>query len=112
MYVFQCEDSIDGILTAVYDAWASRLGHKNTRISCLPNEDIALFCDYITVNTDYGKSQKVSRTLITRLGAHFYETICRAAMADGSRRSLSMDKANAVYQAIGRASARSEEHTS
>ena len=100
MHVFQCEDSIDGILTAVYDAWASRLGHKNIRISCLPNEDIALFCDYITVNTDYGKSQKVSHTLITRLGAHFYETICRAAMADGSHRSLSMDKANAVYQAI------------
>ncbi len=100
MYVFRCEDSIDGIFTAVYDAWASRLGHKNIRISCAPCEDGTLFCEYIAVGADYEKSRKVSRTLLLRLGTHFYETICRAAMADGSCRSLSMDKANAVYQAI------------
>lgn len=100
MYVFQCEDSIDGILSAVYDAWASRLGHKNIRISCRSNEDLTLFCEYIPVTTDYEKSGKVSRTLITRLGTHFYETVCRGAMADGACRSLSMDKANAVYQTI------------
>ena len=100
MYVFQCKDSIDGIFTAVYDAWASRLGHKNICLSCAANEDLSLFCEYITVTADFEKSRKVSRTLIKRLGVHFYETICRAAMADGACRRLSMDKANAVYQAI------------
>ena len=29
MILFVCEDCIDGIFTAVYDAWASRLGHDN-----------------------------------------------------------------------------------
>ena len=100
MYVFQCEDSIDGIFTAVYDAWASRLGHKNICISCAVDEDLSLFCEYITVTADFEKSRKVSRTLIDRLGVHFYETICRIAMADGACRKLSMDKANAVYQTI------------
>lgn len=100
MYVFQCEDSIDGIFTAVYDAWASRLGHKNIRLSCAQNEDMALFCEYIAVATDYEKSRKVSHTLRARLGMHFYETICRSAMADAHCRKLCMDKANAVYQAI------------
>ena len=100
MYVFQCEDSIDGIFTAVYDAWASRLGHKNIRLSCAANEDLSLFCEYITVTADPDKSRKVARTLIRRLGTHFYETVCRGAMADGACRRLPMDKANAVYQTI------------
>ena len=32
MYVFVCEDNIDGIFTAIYDAWASHFGHKNIYI--------------------------------------------------------------------------------
>ena len=31
MTVFVCEDSLDGILTGVYDAWDSRLGHSGVR---------------------------------------------------------------------------------
>lgn len=100
MYVFQCEDSIDGIFTGVYDAWASHFGHKNIRLSSETNEDLSLFCEYISVHTDCEKSRKVSRTLIKRLGIAFYETICKCAMADGSCRKLSMDKANAIYQTI------------
>ena len=26
MYIFQCEDSLDGIFTAIYDAWDSGYG--------------------------------------------------------------------------------------
>lgn len=26
MHIFLCEDSIDGIFTGIYDAWASRYG--------------------------------------------------------------------------------------
>ena len=33
MYIFQCEDSIDGIFTGVYDAWASHYGHKHIQLS-------------------------------------------------------------------------------
>lgn len=100
MYVFQCEDSIDGIFTGVYDAWASRLGHKNIRLSSCKNENLTLFSEYIPVCTDFKKSRKVSRTLILRLGTGFYETVCSSAMADGSLRNLPMDKANAIYQTI------------
>ena len=31
--VFQCEDSLTGILTGVYDGWASRLGHSHVRLA-------------------------------------------------------------------------------
>ncbi len=100
MYVFQCEDSIDGIFTGVYDAWASRYGHKNIRLSTDQSGDITLFDEYIMTKADFEKSRKVSRTLLQRLGVEFYETICRCAMADGTLRKLPMDKANAVYQTI------------
>ena len=100
MYVFQCEDSIDGIFTGVYDAWASRLGHKNISLSSDANQNLSLFSEYISVTADPVKSQKVSRTLIRKLGIPFYETICQCAMADGSCRKISMDKANAIYQTI------------
>lgn len=100
MYVFQCEDSIDGILTGVYDAWASHYGHKNIQLTANRSGDILLFMEYIIVKADFEKSQKVARTLIRRLGMEFYETICKCAMADGNCRKLSMDKANAIYQTI------------
>ncbi len=100
MYVFQCEDSIDGIFTGVYDAWASRCGHKNICLSSADNDNFTLFDEFIRVTPDFEKSRKVSRTLIRRLGVRFYETICRCAMADGSLRKLPMDKANAIYQTI------------
>lgn len=100
MYVFQCEDSIDGIFTAVYDAWASHYGHKNIRLSSDQSGELTLFSEHITVATDFDKSRKVAQTLIKRLGVHFYETICSCAMADGSFRKLCMDKATAIYQTI------------
>ncbi len=100
MYVFQCPNSIDGILSGVYDAWASRYGHKNIQLSSDESGELTLFSEYIPVTADFEKSQKVSRTLIRRLGVKFYETICATAMSDGSCRKLTMDKANAIYQTI------------
>lgn len=100
MYIFQCEDSIDGIFTGIYDAWASHYGHKNIQLSSDNSGNLMLFSEYIPVIPDCDKSRKVSRTLITRFGTDFYETICKCAMADSHCRKLTMDKANAIYQTI------------
>ncbi len=54
MYVFQCEDSIDGILTGIYDAWASRYGHKNIQLSSDQSGTLTLFSEYIPVKTESG----------------------------------------------------------
>ena len=32
MTVYICEDSLEGILCGVYDAWMSKKGHKNVRL--------------------------------------------------------------------------------
>ena len=42
--VFQCEDSLTGILTGVYDGWASRLGHSHVRLAILGQGNMELFC--------------------------------------------------------------------
>lgn len=102
MYFFLCEDSIDGIFTGVYDAWASRLGHKNIAITTCPPDNYTLFDEYITVQTDYEKSGKVARTLQDRLGEETYSELCQAIWAreETSGRKKYMDKADAVYKTI------------
>ncbi|WP_310603919.1 TIGR03915 family putative DNA repair protein [Anaerosporobacter sp.] len=94
-YIFQCEDSLDGILTAVYDAWDSRYGHKNIQIQLEDKElNYQLFSTYIQVTTDYEKSEKVARTIRKKISEAAYESICRAAMTDRQ------EKADVIYRFI------------
>lgn len=103
MYVFICENSIDGIFTGVYDAWDSRYGHKNI---CLVTSDMAdnynLFSKYVDVPPDTEKSLKVARTIIARLSQEVYYDICQAIQAreTDSDRKKEMSKADAVYKTI------------
>ena len=66
--VFRCEDTLTGILTGVYDAWDSRLGHQNVRLSSAAAEDLELFCEYTDVEPDVEKAGKVFRTVKRRMG--------------------------------------------
>ena len=81
MYIFLCEDSIDGIFTGVYDAWASRLGHHNVALTTHAPDNYSLFDEYISVPCDLDKSAKVARTLHSRMGDETYQEICQAASA-------------------------------
>ncbi|MCI8300901.1 MAG: DNA metabolism protein [Lachnospiraceae bacterium] len=102
MYIFLCEDNIDGIFTGVYDAWASRRGHANVALSSAPSENYSLFHEYIRVQTDPEKSAKVARTLQKRMGAETYEELCQAASAvDLSFAKKHVpDKADSIYKTI------------
>ena len=59
MYVFICEDSLEGIFTGVYDACASRLGHRNIRLATGEPENYELFSEYIHVTPSADKTGKV-----------------------------------------------------
>ena len=83
--IFQCEDSIDGIFTAVYQAWSSGYGHDNVKIEvCEKNgySDMELFSEYIYVKTDLEKALKVSRSIKQKISEEVYETVCRVALSD------------------------------
>lgn len=100
MYVFICEDSLEGIFTGVYDACASRLGHRNIRLVTGEPDNYELFSEYIPVTPSDEKTGKVINTIISRFGLQFYESICQAAMSGEGRHPRKMDKADAIYETI------------
>lgn len=95
--VFQCEDSLEGILTGVYDAWleamASGIGHGHCKLA-VGQPELELFCRYQEVETCPDKADKVIRTIRRRLGEEAYVWLCYA-MA-----SCVPDKAEAVYKTV------------
>lgn len=94
MTIFQCEDSPDGILTGVYDAWASRLGHSRLRLEVGENANYELFAQYRSVEADGEKAGKVARTIRRKLGEEAWHHLYHAALAnDGG-------KADAIYRTV------------
>lgn len=94
MTVFVCEDSLDGILTGVYEAWDSRLGHANVRLQIEGEENLELFCTYRPAEPQMEKARKVFETVQRRLGEETLEAICEAAASNDKR------KADAIYRVI------------
>lgn len=92
--IFQCEDSLDGILTGVYEAWDSRLGHSRVRLRTKAQENLELFCEYRQVETQLEKAEKVFKTIRRRMGEEAEEAICYAASCRDER------KADAIYRMI------------
>lgn len=91
--VFQCEESFTGILTGVYDAWDSRLGHANVRLVA-GKEEPQLFCEYEEVGTDVAKAGKVMRTVVNRMGEDTLRIIAQAAAC------TEPERADVVYRTI------------
>ena len=94
--IYICEDTLDGILTGVYDAWSSRKGHdmvklrvRNAYANC---ESYELFCEYEEVQPDSEKALKVGNAVRTKICRRAYEMIARAAL------TTSIDKADMIYR--------------
>lgn len=105
MYVFVCEDSLDGILTGVYDAWDFKIkqklsSHEDIHLTSSEPDNYQLFCEYYPVTVNEDKAAKVSHTLRQKLGADFFYTIVNAALAQEPPKKKAMDKADAIYQTV------------
>lgn len=94
MIIFQCENSVDGIFTGVYDAWASRLGHENVGLRIGENLDLELFAEYRSVACDSEKAEKVARSIRRKMGQDAYKTIYQAAL------SADRDRADCIYRVV------------
>ncbi|MCM1267024.1 MAG: TIGR03915 family putative DNA repair protein [Bacteroidales bacterium] len=89
-----CEDSLEGIFTGIYDAYALREGHEHIHMQIGEEENLRLFAVYVHIAPDPVKTDKVARTLRTRLGEEAYLSLCRAAA------SCHPDKGEAVYKTV------------
>lgn len=94
--IYCCEDSLEGIFTAVYDAWSSRYGHEHINIkenkSGTEYDNLELFSEYITVENDTDKAQSVVKSIKEKISIEAYEMVYRAGM------SGSPGKADAIYR--------------
>ncbi len=95
-YVLQCEDTIEGIFSAVYAAWELKYGHENTKIQVLGSTEhnIELFSSYILLQPDAQKAGKVINTIRRVCSDAVYERLFYAACSDAP------DKADAIYRYI------------
>lgn len=94
MNVYQCEDSIEGIFTAIYNAYEDRSRPEDTMLAL--TDELMLFARYIKVTADKEKVLKVLNTLRRKFGEEDYRRLCYALAAPDE------DKAQAVYQTIAR----------
>lgn len=93
--IYLCENTVDGIFTAIYDAWSSGLGHANNYIQVdIPGYNRQLFSEYIEVKTDYEKASKVAGSIQKKISNEVYDWIFNAAV------SYDLDKADAIYRVI------------
>lgn len=89
-----CEDSLEGVFTGIYDAYAFREGHEHLHIQIGEEENFRLFASYLHIMPDLVKTRKVAETIQKRLGTDTYMSICRALATEDA------EKGQAVYQTV------------
>ncbi len=98
-YVLICEDSTEGILTGVYEAYRFKkdrgiASHDAIHLVTAEPEVQRLFTEYVHIQADHGKAAKVTGTIAAQLGD---ETWYRLSMA---MVSCHEEKADAVYHTV------------
>lgn len=92
MTVYICEDSLDGILCGVYDAWMSRKGHAHVRLQldgCFEQE---LFTEYLIAHREVEKADKVITSIRQKISERVYEKVYVASL------SQDPDRADKIYR--------------
>ena len=90
--IYMCEDSLEGILSAVHAAYMSRYGHEFQSIEAGDYVEPSLFAEMISVETDVDKAMRVADAVIHKISGYAWHLIKYAAM------SCYMDKADTIYR--------------
>lgn len=91
--IYLCDSSIEGILSGVYTAWASKKGHDNVMLR-LKDDGVTmeLFCQYEEVAIDSPKADKVIGAIRSKISEEAYEAVYKAAL------SKDMERADKIYR--------------
>lgn len=94
--IFLCEDSTEGIFTAIYHAWASKHGHDNIRIQVIEPRsqgvDLELFSEYITIEAEEDKTNKVAKAIREKISEEAFDMVRTASL------SVDMEKGDYIYR--------------
>lgn len=91
MNIFLCEDTPDGVFTAIYDAWETGIATEELSIQVEKNHAFQLFAEYRYIQTDLEKAVKVARSVSRKLGNRAYDMMFRVAL------SYELDKCDTIY---------------
>lgn len=90
--IFQCEDTVEGIFTMIYDAWSAHIPDDKLELTVLKEDTYELFAQYKYVETDLEKAVKVARSVSRKISTLAFDYIYAAAL------SYEEDKAMAIYR--------------
>ena len=90
--IYTCEDSLEGILSAVHAAYMSRYGHGYQSLEVGTSMNLSLFSDVIPVVTDMEKAMRVADAVIHKISAFAWHWVKYGAM------SCHMDKGDIIYK--------------
>lgn len=85
--IYLCDDSPEGILSAIYDAWTSRYGHSHNYIQIASAAGRSYFYEYINVQTDIQKAKNISDAIIHRVSASFHDLITHCLLSSSDTRA-------------------------
>lgn len=81
MYIYSCKRGLEEILTCIYEAWCSKRGHENIKLVFEPIEQCNLFDEYIHVDADIDKANKVMSAVKKKISPYVYRQLAYASMA-------------------------------
>lgn len=81
MYIYTCRNDYASMLTCIYEAWAGGHGHKNVQLLVEPVEQYGLFNEYIHVEPDEEKAERVSRSVWYKISSDVYSEISYALLS-------------------------------
>lgn len=85
--VYLCEDSAEGILTAIHDAWTSRYGHSHNYIQVNTCADNNMFYEYIDVTSDLTKAKSITTAIKNKISRDFYELVETCLLSSDTTRA-------------------------
>ncbi len=82
MTVFTCQNDFTSMMTCIYDAWASKLGHSNVLLQLEPVLEPELFMNYIHVDPDDNKAESVVRSVKSKLSNECFHLLFNVSCSE------------------------------
>lgn len=81
MTVYSCNQDWGAMLTCIYEAWTSRKGQQNIRLEIEPVSQMELFTEYIHVDADMDKFNRVADAINKKISPFVYRELAYTSMA-------------------------------
>ena len=108
MRILMCQNSTEGILCGVYEAFTSRYGHAWQKLAVGPYVNGDLFSDIYSVEVNTEKAGKVVKAIISKISEEAWYLVHMASEADSQKKCLEGDTAFIWFSEI---SGTSERHS-